>query len=553
MNAGAPETAGPAPEQVPHVNRWLVALAVVFATFMEVLDTTVVNVSLPHIGGSLSSTVEEATWVLTSYLVANAIILPMTGWLARWFGRKKLLMMAVVGFTISSFFCGLAPNLETLILCRVFQGLSGGTMQPLSQAIMLEAFPPEERGKAMALFGLCIVTAPILGPVVGGFLTDNYSWRWVFYINIPVGIVSVIMARLFVFDPAYLRKRSGGVDYWGIGLLAVGMASLQIFLDKGEQEDWFASHLLTTLAVLSALAFVLFVFRELRTAHPVVHLRVFLNRTYATGVIMMTTLGFVLYGSLVLVPILLQTLLGYPSWQAGIATAPRGLGSLFFMPLVGLMLSRVGARKLLVFGLLTAAFTLFWLGQLNLQAGYWDFFWPQFLQGVALSCLFVPLTTITMGPIAREEMGNAASIFNSMRNIGASMGIAAATTLLSRHRQMYTQYLGEHIHPYSIAVTQTMNQAKASMMHHYGADPVLAARRAAALVFYGVQRQAAMLSFIDVFRILGGLFLLMLPLVLLMKSPRTERSGPPQEGAHSILIRPPVGRTNIRMEREEGL
>src|SRR5512135_2805851 len=327
-----------APVTVPQVNRWLVSFSVVFATFMEVLDTTVVNVSLPHIGGSMSATVEEATWTLTSYLVANAIILPMTGWLANYFGRKRLLMLSVSGFVISSFLCGLAPNLTALIIFRVMQGASGGVMQPISQAIMLEAFPPAERGKAMALFGLCIVTAPIFGPVIGGWLTDSYSWRWVFYINIPVGAVSLIMARLYVFDPPYIRRRSSRVDYWGIGMLALGMACLQILLDKGEQEDWFTSHAMTALAIIAAICLSLFVVYELIVGHPVVNLRVFRNRTYATGVFMMTTLGFVLYGSLVLLPIMLQTLLMYPALQAGIATAPRGIGSMIATPIVGAFL-----------------------------------------------------------------------------------------------------------------------------------------------------------------------------------------------------------------------
>ncbi len=514
------------PATVPQINRWLVSFSVVFATFMEVLDTTVVNVSLPHIGGSMSATVEEATWTLTSYLVANAIILPMTGWLANYFGRKRLLMLSVSGFMISSFLCGLAPNLTSLIVFRVMQGASGGVMQPISQAIMLEAFPPAERGKAMALFGLCIVTAPIFGPVLGGWLTDSYSWRWVFYINIPVGAVSLIMARLYVFDPPYIRRRSSRVDYWGIGMLALGMACLQILLDKGEQEDWFTSHAMTALALIAAIALLLFVVYELIVAHPVVHLRVFKNRTYATGVFMMTTLGFVLYGSLVLLPIMLQTLLMYPSLQAGIATAPRGIGSLLFMPVVGVIISRVGARKLLVFGIAGAGLTLLWLSMLNLDAGYWDFFWPQLFQGVALSCLFVPLTTTTMDPIPKEEMGNATSIFNLMRNIGGSMGIAASATMLSRNRQMHINVLGEHVNPYSLETQQRLGQLRAAMMAS-GSDATTAARRAAALVFYNVEQQAAMLSFIDVFRLLGVIFLLTLPLVLIMKSPRVGRPGEP--------------------------
>ncbi|MBP1601703.1 MAG: drug resistance transporter, EmrB/QacA subfamily [Acidobacteria bacterium] len=512
------------PVAVPEVNRWLVSFSVVFATFMEVLDTTVVNVSLPHIGGSMSATVEEATWTLTSYLVANAIILPMTGWLANYFGRKRLLMLSVSGFVISSFLCGLAPNLTALIIFRVMQGASGGVMQPISQAIMLEAFPPAERGKAMALFGLCIVTAPIFGPVIGGWLTDSYSWRWVFYINIPVGAVSLIMTKLYVFDPPYIRRRSDRVDYWGIGMLALGMACLQILLDKGEQEDWFTSHAMTALALIAVIFLSLFVVYELVVAHPVVHLRVFKNRTYATGVFMMTTLGFVLYGSLVLLPIMLQTLLMYPALQAGIATAPRGIGSLLFMPVVGLMISRVGARKLLVFGITAAGLTLIWLSVLNLDAGYWDFFWPQFIQGIAMSCLFVPLTTITMDPIPKQEMGNATSLFNLMRNIGGSMGIAVSATLLSRHRQMHTNILGAHVNPYDLQTQNRLSQLQAAMMAQ-GSDATTAARRAAALMFYTVERQAAMLSFIDVFRLLGIVFLFTLPLVMLMRSPRVGRRG----------------------------
>src|SRR3954463_1777956 len=277
-----------------------------FATFMEVLDTTVVNVSLPHIAGSLSATIEESTWALTSYLVANAIILPLTGWLARYFGRNRLLMAAVTGFTAASFLCGLAPNLQTLVFFRIVQGATGGAMQPLSQAVLLEAFPPHERGKAMGFWGLGIVVAPILGPVVGGWLTDTYSWRWVFYINIPVGLVSLLMTKMFIFDPPYMKRESETIDYWGIGLLAVGIGALQVMLDLGQREDWFQSNLILLLCVMSLAALTAFVLRELGTEHPVVDLRVFKIRTFAAGVFLMTTLGFVLYGSLVLLPIMLQ-------------------------------------------------------------------------------------------------------------------------------------------------------------------------------------------------------------------------------------------------------
>src|SRR2546423_1150142 len=271
------------PEEHGQINPWLIAVAVMSATFMEVLDTTVVNVSLRHIAGSMSSTTDEATWTLTSYLVANAIILPMTGWLANQFGRKRLLLGSVMGFTIASFFCGFAPNLPFLIIFRVIQGATGGGLQPLSQAILMESFPPKDRGKAMGFWGLGIVVAPMLGPVAGGWLTDNYSWRWVFYINIPIGILAIILTQLFVFDPSYLRKKSSGIDYWGIGLLVLGIGSLQIMLDKGQEEDWFGSHFIITLAVLAVVGLTGLIIRELKTDHPIIDLSVFRYRTYAIG------------------------------------------------------------------------------------------------------------------------------------------------------------------------------------------------------------------------------------------------------------------------------
>ncbi len=506
----------------PQINPWIIAVSVMFATFMEVLDSTVVNVSLPHIAGSLSATVDESTWALTSYLVANAVVLPITGWLANYFGRKRLLMMSVTGFTFASFLCGFSPSLEFLVVCRVIQGLCGGALQPISQAVLLEAFAPEDRGKAMAFWGLGIVVAPILGPVLGGWLTDSYSWRWVFYINIPVGIGAIIMTKLFIFDPPYIRRASSRVDYWGISLLALGIAALQILLDKGQEDDWFASHFMTSLAVISAIALVAFVIRELMTSHPVVHLSVFKVRTYSTGVFLMTMLGFVLYGSLVLLPILLQTLMGYPALQAGIAMAPRGVGSFIAMPLVGAILAGFGARKLLAIGLAGGALTLFWLGALNLNAGYWDIFWPQFIQGISLALLFVPLTTVTMDPIPKEEMGNATSMFNLMRNIGGSMGIAASTTMLARREQMHINLLGAGVSLYNPRARNLLAQLRAGFMAR-GSDAATATRRAYAAAFGVVGQQASMVSFVQVFRALGIIFLLMIPLILIMKSPRVRR------------------------------
>jgi DHA2 family multidrug resistance protein len=502
-----------------HVNPWIVAIAVMFATFMEVLDTTVVNVSLPHIAGNLSASIDEATWALTSYLVANAIILPMTGWLASVFGRKRLLMASVAGFTISSFLCGLAPNLATLIVFRCLQGATGGAMQPLSQAVLLEAFPPKDRGKAMGFWGLGIVVAPILGPVLGGWLTDSYSWRWVFYINIPVGIASLVMTRLFIFDPPYIRQQSRRIDYWGIGMLAVGIGALQIVLDKGQEEDWFSSNMITTLAVLSAVTIVVFIIHQLQTDDPVVDLRVFKARTYAVGVFLMTVVGFVLYGSMVLLPIMLQTLLAYPPLQAGIAMAPRGIGSFFMMPTVGLLTGRFDPRKLLTLGLAVGGGTLLWLATLSLQAGYWDIFWPQLIQGAGMSLLFVPLTTVSMDPIPRERMGNATSLFNLMRNIGGSIGIAMTGTMLARRQQAVTTLLGANVTAYDATTRAMFEQTRAGFMAA-GADPVTATNRTYGALFGMVQRQASMVSFVSIFQILGILFFLLIPLVLIMKRPK---------------------------------
>src|SRR6478752_6792580 len=384
---------------VPEINPWLIAVAVMSSTFMEVLDTTVVNVSLPHIAGNLSATVDEATWTLTSYLVANAIILPMTGWLAGRFGRKRLLMMAVTGFTIASFFCGLAPSLSFLIIFRIIQGACGGGLQPLSQAILLESFPVEKRGQAMAFWALGIVVAPMLGPVAGGWLTDNYSWRWVFYINVPIGVVAILLTQAFVFDPHYLRREKTGIDYWGIGLLCVGMGSLQILLDKGQEEDWFGSHFIIVLLVLSIIGLGGLIIRELKAKHPVIDLTVFKYRSYAVGTFLMTIVGFVLYGSTVLLPLLMQELLGYTATHAGVTNLPRGLASFLAMPFVGYLTGKVDPRKLLGIGLLGSALAMFQLSRLSLDAGFWNFWWPLMLQGASLGLVFVPLTTVTNDPI----------------------------------------------------------------------------------------------------------------------------------------------------------
>ena len=509
------------PQSSPNINPWIIAVAVMLSTFMEVLDTTVVNVSLPHIAGNLSATVDEATWTLTSYLVSNAIILPMTGWLSNFFGRKRMLMLSISGFTIASFFCGLAPSLPFLIFFRIVQGACGGGLQPISQAVLLESFPPEDRGKAMGFWGLGIVVAPMLGPVLGGWLTDSYSWRWVFYINVPIGIASLVMTQLFIFDPSYIRRASQKVDYWGIGMLALGVGALQIVLDKGQEKDWFGTNWITELAVFSAIALTAFIFYELYVKDPVVNLRVFKDRTYSTGVFLMSLLGVGLYGTTVLIPLVLQTLLGYPAVQAGIAMAPRGLGSFIGMPLIGLVMTKFDPRKMLVTGMVVCALTLFQFASLNLNAGFWDYCWPQLEMGLALGLLFVPLTTTSMAPISKETMGNATSLFNLVRNLGGSIGISAVSTMQIRFQQRNINVLVAQVNPYSVKA-QTAIHSLQNMFMAWGSDPVAAAQQARTALFAMVERQASMIAYNSVFRILGALFLFMIPFIFLMRRPQMK-------------------------------
>ncbi len=504
------------------VNPWVVTFAVMLATFMEVLDTTVVNVSIPHIAGNLAATIEEGTWVVTSYLVSNAIILPMSGWLANYIGRKKLLLTCVAGFTLTSLFCGLATSLSALIFFRVLQGLTGGGLQPLAQAILLETFPEKKHGQAMAAFGIGILLAPILGPTLGGWITDNYSWRWIFYLNLPVGVLSLFMMNRFIFDPPYIKRTKGGVDLWGIGFLALGLGTLQVVLDTGQRKDWFSSHYIRFYAALCVIGLVSLVIRELKTAHPVVDLRALANRSFSAGVFLMSLLGFILYSSLVLLPIYLQTLLGYPAYNAGLALSPRGLGSLATTPLAGYLTGKTDPRRLLAFGLVLGSLTMFSLSGLNLNAGYWDIFWPQVFQGVALSFLFIPLMALSMAGIAKEKMGNATSIFNLMRNIGGSVGIAIMTTFLARRNQMHQNVLIGNITAGNLK-TGAMLRGMQGWFHTNGVDRYVASRRAWATLYGMVQLHASMLSFVEAFWVMGVLFLAMLPFILFLRNPRPKR------------------------------
>ncbi|MGA2404342.1 MAG: DHA2 family efflux MFS transporter permease subunit, partial [Syntrophobacteraceae bacterium] len=439
-------------EDSPRVNKWIVALSVMLPTFIEVMDTSVVNVSLPHIQGSMNAGVDEVTWVLTSYLVSNAIIIPITGWLASVFGRKRYLIFSLLLFTVSSILCGAAPSLHVLIMARILQGLGGGGLQPLSQAILLETFPRREHGMAMAVFGMGVVMAPIVGPVVGGWITDEWSWRWVFYINLPAGILAVFMAAFFIHDPAYIKREVFRIDKWGLFLLTLGLSALQIVLDKGEREDWLQSNFIVILSITAALALTLFIIVELTTEHPVVDLRIFKDRSFTAGTLIMFLGFFCLFGSIVLLPLYLQQLMGYTALWAGLVLGPGGISSFFVMPLAGILMKKgIKPRYILIVGLALSAYALLMMSNFNLQADFYSISMPRLVQGLGLGLFFVPLAAAAYVNVPVQQMGNASGVFNLVRNLGGSFGVAFSATLLSQRAQVHQTFLSENITPYNPA------------------------------------------------------------------------------------------------------
>jgi DHA2 family multidrug resistance protein len=506
------------------VNPWIIALTVMLATFMEVLDTSVANVALPHIAGNLSASLDESTWVLTSYLVANAIILPMGGWFSMLFGRKRFYMICVALFTTSSFLCGLAPSLGALIFFRVLQGLGGGALQPVSQAILVESFPREKQGMAMAIFGMGVVVAPVIGPTLGGWLTDNYSWRWIFYINIPIGVLALALTSFLIFDPPYLVRRGFKdglkIDYAGFGLLALGLGALEVVLDEGQKEDWFGSHFIVTFAVIMAVCLVAVVFWELRQKTPIIDFHILKDRNYALATLSMLVLGFVLYASTMLLPLLLQTLLGYTAMLSGLVLSPGGLVVIVCMPLVGTLLRHFQARWLVIFGVLVSASGLVIMSRFNLYIDYGTAVWSRMVQSAGMAFLFVPISVATVAMVPRDRMNYATGLFNLARNIGGSSGIATVTTLLARRSQMHQQVLTAHLTPYDAAYRNAIAHTT-QMLHAHGATMPDAARQAGGLLYGGLLRQSAMLAFADAFWVMALLFLLIIPFMFLMK-----RTGP---------------------------
>lgn len=500
-------------------NKWLVALTVMLPVFIEVMDASVVNVSLAHIQGSLNAGLDEVTWVLTSYLVSNAIVIPITGWLASIFGRKRYLLFSLALFTASSVVCGSAPSLEVLILARVVQGLAGGALQPLSQAILLESFPTAEHGMAMAVFGMGVVMAPITGPVVGGWITDHWSWREIFYINLPVGVLAMTMAVLVIKDPAYLRRAKVHVDRWGLFLLCVGIGCLQIVLDKGEREDWFESDWILGMAVVAVVALALFVWVELRAEHPVVNLRVFKDRSFTAGNLIMFFGFFALFGTLVLLPLYLQKLMGYTALWAGLVLGPGGLASFAVMPIIGTLMRRGANPRIFVgLGLSICAISMRLMSQFNLQAGFWELSWPRVFLGFGMGMFFVPLTTATFAHIPRPEMAYATGIYNLLRNLGGSFGVAFATTILTQRAQVHQSFLVEHVTPFdpqfqirALGILRWLQLNRPELANSTG---VLA------LIYQEVQRQANMLAFNDAFWVLSWVAGGLVPVVLMFRALR---------------------------------
>jgi len=505
------------------MNKWIVAITVMLPTLIVIVDSAVVNVSLDHIRGSLSAGIDESTWTLTSYLASNAIIIPMTGWLSRLFGRKRYLIFSISLFTFSSFMCGSSWNLQSLVFFRILQGIGGGALQPISQAILLETFPPHQHGMAMAIFGIGIMFGPIIGPLMGGWITDNWSWHWIFYINVPIGFISILMALFFIIDPPYMERLKMKIDYWGLLFLIIGIGCLQVVLDKGQREDWFSSSFITWLGYISISSLIMFILVEFFAENPIVNLRTFKNLSFTSGNIIMFFIFFNLFSSVVLLPIYLQTLMGYTSFLAGLVLGPGGIVSMIAMPIAGKLVTKINPKAILAFGIAVASYSIYLMSQFNLQADFNTIVWPRVVMGVGMGFLFIPLTTLTLSDIRKEEMGNASAIFNLLRNLGGSFGVAIVTTMLTRRAQFHQVHLVERLTPFDRNFQLALPQIS-QMLQDRGFTPSSLNQGSLSLIYNQLIREASMLSFNDAFFILSIMLILTIPFVLLMKKGKTDAS-----------------------------
>ena len=490
----------------PKYNPWLIAVVVAMAAFMEVLDTSIANVALPYMAGNLGASNDQSTWVLTSYLVSNAIVLPISGWLAGAFGRKRFFMACLSVFTVSSLLCGIAPSLGFLLLFRVLQGAGGGGLQPMAQAILADTFPPQQRGLAFALYGITAIMAPTIGPTLGGWITFNYSWRWIFFINLPVGILTWLLVRRFVEDPPYLaRLKRGGVrlDYIGIALLTLGIGALQILLDKGQEDDWFGSHFITTLAIVAAVCLTALVIWEWFQKAPIIDVRMFKSFNFASSSLMMFTLGILLFSSLVLMPQFLQTLVGYTSELAGLALSAGGLVLLFEMPVMGKLTTKLQARYLIAFGWLALAIAMYYsTKRIDLQISFSAAVWLRIAQVIGLGFLFVPVTLVAYVGIAPERNNTVAGIINFMRNMGSSVGTSLVTTLIARRSQYHQTVLVDYARADSSNFQNSVT-GLSQQLAHGGLSVHEAHAQAYARIYQAIQAQSASLAYIDTFMVLA--------------------------------------------------
>jgi DHA2 family multidrug resistance protein len=511
-----------AAEWRPAINPWVIALTVTLATFMEVLDTSIANVSLPHIAGSLSAGTDESTWVLTSYLVSNAIVLPLSGWLSSIMGRKRFYMSCVALFTVSSALCGFAPNLPMLILFRVLQGVGGGGLQPSEQAILADTFTPAKRGMAFAVYGIAVVMAPAIGPTLGGWITDNFTWRWIFFINVPVGILSLLLTSRLIQDPPYLKRRKLSetrIDYTGLGFVALGLGTLQVILDKGQRDDWFDSPFILWLTVISVASLIFVVFWEWHHKDPIIDLHLFRERTFATANFLMFMLGFALLGSTLLLPLLMQTLLGYTAERAGLALMPGGFTIMIAMPVVGFLLSRYSPRYLMLFGLSMLSFSLFHMTHFDLNVDFRTVTIARMYQAFGLAFLFVPINTTAYSSLPRDKNNAASGLMNLARNIGGSVGISVVTTVLARRTQFHQVRLVEKLSAANPEF-QSRLHGMAGVFSSGGSGPGSALQQAYATVQANVIRQATMLAYIDNFWLLGIAIACLIPTVFLIRKPK---------------------------------
>ena len=504
----------------PKFNPWLIAAIVAMAAFMEVLDTSIANVALPYMAGNLGASYDQSTWVLTSYLVSNAIILPISGWIASTIGRKRFFMACLGIFTVSSLLCGVAPSLGALLFFRILQGAGGGGLQPMAQAILADTFPPHQRGLAFALYGITALTAPTIGPTLGGWITFNYSWRWIFFINLPVGILTWLLVRRVVEDPPYLSRMKGAgvkLDYIGIALLTLGIGALQVLLDRGQEDDWFGSQFITTLAVVSAVSLVVLLIWEWFHKAPIVDVKMFKSFNFSSSCLMMFTLGVMLFSSLVMMPQFLQTLLGYTSQLAGLALSAGGLVILVEQPIMGQLTTKLQARRLIAFGWFCLAAAMFYSSHnIDLDISFNFAAWLRITQVVGLGFLFVPITLVAYIGVPADKNNSVAGLINFMRNMGSSVGTSMVSTMIARRSQFHQQILVDYVREGNFNFGKTLAGLSAQLKHG-GLGTHDAQSHAYARIYNAVQAQAGTLAYMDTFMVLAVISATMFVLSFILK------------------------------------